>query len=425
VYVDFVDQWGDSMEDVRLDEGPFQTDDMFISGGYVVRIDNIDNSRGDDDVIIEYSVKDGADWTNYEMDDLADADDACNVSVTSTMDEAYAENMTISSAVDGVVQNWTGEHNASCNNEEWILLKYGEDDEDDYALWINTDFDQTFEMAETVGEDVDTEFKSDIYFSAEDNVITIDGVGDSGGEDQILFKVTQEANVSITSDGTVCQYGDMDNDCEKILQPTDTDEGGTIISLSGAIVEIDATEVEEPENSDTEELIIDSVTVTLPENEVRPTLFFGTATTLNQSSITITDADEGTEINVGGVPVMVEDFGVTGTVGGGGVVGGNATTLQCPDQTASCEATYTTVEVSDLSYSLVVLDKNAGGKNLIIVGGPAVNSVAQQVAQLSEFTEGVQMVKLSGDKLLVAGYEAGDTAAAAESLMAELETLLA
>jgi hypothetical protein len=426
VTVDFVDQWGDSMEDVRLDEGPYWVNDInsdgvrFISGGYVVEITSVEYWDDDVDVVVEYRVKNGASWEEFEVDD-DDIGDACNMSDEEDPIGVLPAffNGSMISAVEGDDYYFSGELNATCNDEEWWLVRYGSDDEDDWAMWINTDDDEILEMAETNNEDIDTEFKDEIYFSAANGIITIDGESQTGGEDDIVIKLNQTANVSVT-----CQYGGMDTKCDEIFEPGEAADGGTAISLSGATVVIDADEIEEPEDSDAEETVISKVTVTLPENEVRPTLFFGTSTTLNESSITITDADQGTEVNIGGVPVMVDDFGVTGSVTGGGVVGGNATILQCPSQTASCSVDYETVSVKSLAgYSLVVLDKNADqSKNLVLIGGPSVNILTKDLTTVDALKGGAQ-IALSSKKLLVAGYEADDTTSAAQTLIAWLEAL--
>ena len=74
------------------------------------------------------------------------------------------------------------------------------------------------------------------------------------------------------------------------------------------------------------------------------------------------------------------------------------------------------------STSLVVLDKDAGSAtNLIVVGGPMVNSLAGEVSGTLT-TSGNAVVTVSGTKLIVAGYTAADTQAAANSLIAWLSS---
>jgi hypothetical protein len=226
-----------------------------------------------------------------------------------------------------------------------------------------------------------------------------------------LSNESLEAFVNVTELG--CSYP---TDCRKIAEGEDD---GVLLGLSGALIAVEGDEdVEEPEDSNRDEdETIEKVTVTIPENELRPTIFFGLEETQNSSSITITDADVNTVVNIGGLDVTVEEFGVTGTVSGGTVVGGEAVTVECDPVTVTCDAvTVETMAPANIGYKLVVVEGAQTKSNLVLIGGPSVNSMTKDMTTVDELCTAA-VVKLVGNKLLVAGCEAADTAAAAQDLM--------
>jgi len=78
------------------------------------------------------------------------------------------------------------------------------------------------------------------------------------------------------------------------------------------------------------------------------------------------------------------------------------------------------VKALDTSASpLVVTDAQAAGyANLIVVGGPIVNTVAKDALGDGSITAATEaMVKVVGTKIVVAGYTAADTQAAANALI--------
>jgi len=269
---------------------------------------------------------------------------------------------------------------------------------------------------------IQTEFENSAWFCAYDDNITVVGKDDSGAEDDISIELNATPGIDVTYDGAsscpACGYDD--SDCDKIA---DGREDGTLISLSGATIEADGTEVEEPQNSNTDTDILTQVTVTIPEDELRPTIFFGKESSQNSTSLTITDADEGTVVDLGGLDVTVEEFGVTTT--GGGVIGGETTTVSCAAQTATCDdVTYSAKGPGTIGYSLVVSDKAAdSSKNLVLIGGPSVNAMTDGLVTVEQVCEAAVIEKVSETKLVVAGCEAEETAAAAKVLADWLKAL--
>ena len=153
VTVDFVDQWGDVMNDVRIDEGPYEEGDLFFECDTVYRVDSIEYNDSEDCAVIEYSVKDGADWTKNEKDSDSDPGDACVVSTPNA--EATYEAVTVDSQVQGGTFNFTeGWETNDCGEaaSNWIVRNLSETSENEWELWVDGDDDQDMELANTCGD---------------------------------------------------------------------------------------------------------------------------------------------------------------------------------------------------------------------------------------------------------------------------------
>jgi hypothetical protein len=104
---------------------------------------------------------------------------------------------------------------------------------------------------------------------------------------------------------------------------------------------------------------------------------------------------------------------IAGGVGGSALPGQltGADGLKCSQTSA-----FTVNQLNTANTPLVVLDSQANaGDTLILVGGPLVNSLTASV--VSEIQPNEAMVKVVGNKIVVAGYSAADTTAAANSLI--------
>jgi len=446
VTIDYVDEWGDS-QSARLDEGPFEEGESVLLCNKLIRIDSmeyIDDGSYSGDIFVEYSVKDSQDWERFESNGDDDPDEALVFDYLNTSgDEEY-----IFSAVQNPVNVTFGDkydelHPKGLNGFWTIQTMADLDDENDWRLWIDKNKDGFWEMAETCNDltgglgyiaacygptgcesnsTVKTEFKNDVWFCADEANIVIKGTSDSGAEHEIAVGLSKDPANSPPEDQMLVSLGvgnctrcDLDG-CEDI---SEGDDDGKLISLSGATVNVDWTEVEEPEDTDNKEDIITQVSAVIPEEQLRPTIFFGIESSLNTSEITITDAQEGSEVNIGGVQVTVEEFGVTGSVSGGGVLSeGGETTVECPAQTVSCpDVSVETIDPVSIGYQLVVVENAANsGKNLILIGGPSVNAMTEGLASVEDVCAAPMVKLVSANKLLVAGCEAAETAQAADAL---------
>jgi hypothetical protein len=128
-------------------------------------------------------------------------------------------------------------------------------------------------------------------------------------------------------------------------------------------------------------------------------LFIGTSEQATTIDTTITKADEGSEKTVGCCTYLVKEFGVSTT-----------------------GASATTVAVNPIVGSLVVPEIAANAqKNLIVVGGPAVNGLSSLNKDEIQAATGQYVVKKDGNKVYVAGWTAADTVDAGNALIAWLQ----
>ncbi|RLI90659.1 MAG: hypothetical protein DRO89_05480, partial [Candidatus Altiarchaeales archaeon] len=143
---------------------------------------------------------------------------------------------------------------------------------------------------------------------------------------------------------------------------------------------------------------IDSVTLCHPQKDVDATYFLGIGEETTFVEDTITKDDEGKEITAGCCTFKVKEFSVT-------VAGAE-------------EQEYTTATVNKIIGHLVVPEVGADTtKNLIIVGGPAVNGMCTVTKDEIAAEPDKFIVKKDGNLLIVAGYEYEETLAAGDALI--------
>jgi hypothetical protein len=144
---------------------------------------------------------------------------------------------------------------------------------------------------------------------------------------------------------------------------------------------------------------VEAVTVCAPQDIVYATVFIGTEQQATTIDATLTKDDEGTEKTVGCCTYLVKEFGVSTT-------GGSAES----------------VSVNPIVGNLVVPEIAADTmKNLIIVGGPAVNGLSGVTKDEIQAASGQYVVKKDGNKVYVAGWTAADTVDAGNALIAWLQ----
>ena len=137
---------------------------------------------------------------------------------------------------------------------------------------------------------------------------------------------------------------------------------------------------------------------------------------------------EGEEYDIGnGYKVKVKTISATATATGE-VAGATVSAESLAYLTPNPSSADSVVALNTATNPLVVLDSDpmaAATSKLIVVGGPMVNSVAATVSGSDAISTAgsTPVVKAVGDKILVAGYTAADTKAAADALIAYLASM--
>jgi hypothetical protein len=142
--------------------------------------------------------------------------------------------------------------------------------------------------------------------------------------------------------------------------------------------------------------LVEAAELCHPQEEVDATYFIGTDETATVMETTITKEDEGASKTAGCCQFTVEEFSVT----------------------AGEEAGVTETTVNPITGNLVVGESDADlTKNLVVVGGPAVNGLCTVTSEEIGAASKKYIVKKDGNRLIVAGYEAEDTIAAGDELV--------
>ena len=181
--------------------------------------------------------------------------------------------------------------------------------------------------------------------------------------------------------------------------------------------------------------------ITDPDNSYKKTFFttFGSSGEYNTDSDTwemtipesesyaqlyLVPASSSTSGTISSSTVTVDDATTVGTDLGGGI-SVTANTLAADATGATCSGgTATAMEPTNVG-TLVFLDASAPAGNLVVVGGWMVNSAASDMGLTADLkARGDSVIKLSGNKLGVAGYTAADTTYATNQLISWINSNL-
>ncbi len=176
-----------------------------------------------------------------------------------------------------------------------------------------------------------------------------------------------------------------------------------------------------PGGSILKSLGLSSITIEYPKRLVKARFQFGAPSNVNITAagevVSTTTLNEGEEYSLGGgYKVKVSAIGGTAVCTGGGSTGAG---------TCSPNKAAVVTPLNTASDRLVVLDSDAGSTaQVIVVGGPMVNSIAAGTPGVAEATNapGSSIVRVIGGKVFVAGYTAQDTQDAANALIGWLAT---
>lgn len=156
-----------------------------------------------------------------------------------------------------------------------------------------------------------------------------------------------------------------------------------------------------------------TVSITYPTTISHALYTFGAASLNATGNSASGDYAEGaTVLDTGGYKVVLDKI-ACGATSGADMTGADA--LAC-----SSDKAYVVEALDTSAKPLVVTDTSgmaSGTETMILVGGPLVNTLTQQVPGFAAMNPGDSVVKVVGDKVVVAGYTAADTIAAANSLI--------
>ncbi|MFH1836329.1 MAG: S-layer protein [Methanobacteriota archaeon] len=415
----FTDDGGNRWDDIRMDNGPFSKGDRFILGGKVYEYD--DSEEQADSVTMRVTFKDLVDG-GKESFDLVAVTTPTTFYLNTTAFEEGAENddrLKIEpDAVDVDSDVFIGTESLSGGS---VPLLYDAGDVY-FVTSAGTVVNSTARNAAALADSMIGVTSAQVgviqKFELNGNDITIQVVNEDGVLDQNDYGLTSATDLDDTlilvsnNDGekvVIDMYDRNYNDSVDVYYDqtvaADLDAMPWNASTAAPTVRLKRdtdTVLILPESGDRinvdwgADYRIDSVEILHPQEAVAATTFLGTSEETTVLESVITEADVGTTKNAGCCTFTVEEFGVSG----------------------AAAATVTEVTVQDVPTNLVVPEISADtSKNLVIVGGPAVNGMttvtAEQIASASQ----KYIVKKDGRKLIVAGWTAADTVDAGNALI--------
>lgn len=453
--ISFTGDDGNRYDDVKVSEGPFLKGDMFILDGSVWEFSKYSEKDGataaKDTVAVTRRPLISGSKVKRTLNRLCDPDNTLLVNATglanctiggdptcncNTIPDIKIREISLLDAMeDGVNPDYEKDDTLSLDADElfWVqdtegtfiaTLWFDESRnaivyDDDFLLTINPDmvgsledFDMDTNLAMTVvrecdftagdvnatNNDATCDYNNDgpvaqnrndddllVIFTADDdnrNEITVVDFSDRGYNDVNIY---YENSVKLyTEFGTNATANEEDKVTE-LVEDIDT---LLVLPFTGDTYTIDWG----VDNK------IDSVELCHAKKAVDATYFLGIGEEATYVEDTVTAEDEGTEVTAGCCTFKVKEFSVD--------VGG------------ADEQTYTTATVNKIIGRMVVAEVGADTtKNLVIVGGPAVNGMCTVTTEEIAAEADKFVVKKDGNLLIVAGYEYEETLAAGDALV--------
>ena len=447
---------------VRLDEGPFKKNAYFMMNGVVYQYNDYekkDNSEGTTDNTVDVTldpqirgnrekIKDlqrycddkdkgdpaGLTYTGQNCGDLSDiklrelalyqalkTDAIGQVTVTSS---DYDKDNELSISPDNL---FVKKQAISLGGGKYLDLVFDDSDNSiffstdidytgtnfaDSLLYINQDMVGTFDDFQVNGYNLKFSVVNEADLTSDPNGVAYDATKDinlDGNDDDTLF-VSQVADGNVVVDMSDRMYNkDVDTDYRTDMY-LDTHNSATDPVITADDIEINEdidTMLIVPQGGDKftvdfgSDNRIDGVTLAHPQEKVSSTYFIGTVEEATTSESTITKADEGKDVTAGCCTFTISKFDVNV---------GNQTS-----------GSTTTAVVNPVVGNMVVPEVGADTtKNLILVGGPAVNAMTESAGVSADDISAAPdkfVVKKSGNMVVVAGWTADDTVAAGNALI--------
>ncbi|MFZ2456046.1 MAG: hypothetical protein WAX07_06185 [Candidatus Altiarchaeia archaeon] len=398
----FTDSTGARYENVRLDEGPFKKNDLFLLNGIIYKFQGIVNlANGQKNIVLEpqpngarkrtiTSKWTGGDVTFRELalTDAYDDDDPGEYKNDKEITWDEKDVRFISGTNSG---NTLGADLYYNTGEQEIILS------SDKYLSINPAMVGTYSDFETDSNTLELSIVKEAgdALSVHDYNYSLDQNGD-GDDDDVLVKFRNGDGDTVYID-----YSDRDYDSN---EEDEYQNGVFYVNAGKALASDEDTLLITPKGDD--EYLLDwdshsrlnSVELKHPIESVRASFFVGSPIRDIVSRTNITAADVGDTVSVGCCSFNVDEF-ISGSSDWRKAAGSSL--VYGPD-----------------ARSLVVSQDRADkNKNLIVVGGPQVNGLSAVASgELSSASDGF-VVRKDGKALYVAGWDASDTAKAGEALI--------
>jgi len=393
---------GQRYDMVRMDEGPFETGSLFIVGGTLYEYDSYEQdqqtSTNQMKVVLKNVLNGGKNTyrlnayygasdfniTTYSFEESAENDETTLVEV----EDGINDTDVFAGTIEGVAAMWVsgalafGDTTVALDGNTFGTFTKFDDNGNSLSLTIvneNTTLDKNKDgqaadrlivLSNEQGEYAIIDLYDRSYnSSANNNVKYKEG----------LIATDQWTSASGIIDSNISIKLDDEDDVLAILP-----DGGTSVTLDYG------------SNSN-----VNSFSVCHPQDSVYGTAFIGTSEQETLLEAVITKDDEGKEQTVGCCTYTVKSFEVTAT---------------------SSSQTVTERTMNPIGGGLVVPESAADiSKNLIIVGGPAVNTMSTVTADQLLEADDQYIVRKDGSKVIVAGYNAEDTVSAGNALIAWLQ----
>lgn len=405
---------GNRYNDVRLDEGPFKKNDLFIIDGIIykyLKSEDEENDAGDDDdqIVVTLDPQTGGSREKITLDRWAGGDiDFRKLALVDALDDKDPAKLENDKNITLDAEDIFFKANAF----EGIDVYYDDSDKtiifsDDNLLTISpamvgvfTDFDEDgnslqISVVKEAGADASLQMKDEK--NVKNSALDLNGDGDDedilvaleNGDDETVYidftdRNYDETDISVDYDNSVMLKDlniTLDEDIDTMLI---TPRGGGEYNLDwGADSKLESVELKHPVDN------------------VHATYFIGTSEQETVVKSTVTKADEGKTVTAGCCSFTVDEFGVT----------------------AEAKKTKVTQSVvNPIVGNLVVPEVGADtSKNLVIVGGPSVNGLTTATKDEIEAASQKFIVKKDGNLLIVAGWTADDTVAAGDALIKWLQ----
>lgn len=391
---------GNRYNDVRLDEGPFKKNDLFIIKGIIYKYLKYEEDEDDDQIEVTLDPQIGGSREKITLDrwDGGDIDfrKLALVDALDDKDPAKLEN-------DKNITLDAEDIFFKANAFKGIDVYFDDSDKtiifsDDRYLTVNdtmvgvfTDFDEDgnslqLSIVTEPGIDESLQMKDAKKTEKNDADILVQLKNYDGETVYIDFtdRNYDETDISVDYDNSVMLKDlniTLDEDIDTMLI---TPRGGGEYNLDwGADSKLESVELKHPVDN------------------VHATYFIGTSEQETVVKSTVTKADEGKTVTAGCCSFTVDEFGVT----------------------AEAKKTKVTQSVvNPIVGNLVVPEVGADtSKNLVIVGGPSVNGLSTVTKDEIAAASQKFIVKKDGNLLIVAGWTADDTVAAGDALVKWLQ----